>query len=299
MTVRIELMEKKDILVKLFSGDKKLPTLPVIFDKLNQMMQDPHTSNKKIADLMMKDPSIVTKVLKLCNSAMFSTRREITSLTNAITFLGVKNLKTLIFQVSLVKVFNFSGDDEMAEFDITTFWEHSLGTAYFSNLFVKKLGLAANDNYYIAGLLHDIGKLVIYQFYPEKFKDILKKQIKDNLIDYQAEEAVLGVNHNEIGGFLAQEWKFSTDIIDVIEKHHNTAESNSLTVAVVQIANLFSKAAGLGFPWDNKFFEIMGDPNWDVIAKHAQDIDTDSLVIDILGESQNVKDAVKDLLSSQ
>lgn len=289
-------MEKNEILEKLFSGDRKLPTLPVIFEKLNRMMDDPHVSNKKIADLMMKDQAMVTKVLKLCNSALYSTRKEITNLTQAITFLGFNILKQLIFQVSLVKMFTIS-DDDIPEFDITTFWEHSLGTAYFTNLIVKHLKLQPNDDYYVAGLLHDIGKLVIYQFYPDKFAAIVKKQIKENLMDIKAEEAVLGVNHNEIGGYLAQSWKFKPEIIDVITSHHNATESQGLMVAVVQISNLFAKAAGLCFPWDNKFFEIVGDPNWQVIAQNAPDLETDSLVGTLLGETQNVKDSVRDLLS--
>jgi putative nucleotidyltransferase with HDIG domain len=289
-------MEKRDILEKLFSGERKLPTLPIIFDKLNQMLQDPLVSNKKIADLMMKDPAMVTKVLKLCNSAMYSKRKEITNLANAITFLGVKNLKTLILQISLVKIFDL-GSDDIPEFNITTFWEHSLGTAYFTTHIIKKLNIQPNDNYYVAGLLHDIGKLVIYQFYPNQFQEIIKKQVKANLIDYEAEREVLGVNHNEIGGYLAEKWKFHPDIIEAIKEHHNSEVSHNIMVAVVQVSNLFSKASGLCFPWDNKFFEIVGDPNWEVIAAHAGNLDTDTLVNEIMDNAQNVRDSVKELLS--
>jgi len=291
-------MEKKEILEKLFTGERQLPTLPVIFDKLNQMLQDPHTSNKRIADLMMKDQAMVIKVLKLCNSAMYSKRKEITNLANAITFLGVKNLKTLILQISLVKVFNIS-DKEIPEFNITTFWEHSLGTAYFTTIILKKLNLEISDNYYIAGLLHDIGKLVIYQFYPEKFKEIIKKEIKDNLIDYKAEEEVLGVNHNDIGGYLAEKWKFNPEIVNVIKEHHHTTSTPNLLVSVVQISNLFAKASGLCFPWDNKLFEIIGDPNWEIIAAHAGHLDTDALVNEIMSEAQSVRDSVRELLSGK
>lgn len=291
-------MMKNEILNKLFSGDRKLPTLPVIFNKLNQMLEDPHVSNKKIADLMMKDPSMVTKVLKLSNSAMYSKRREIKNLANAITFLGVKAIKTLILQISLVKMFHVA-DDEIPEFSITTFWEHSLGTAYFTTLVSKKLKLPPDDNFYVAGLLHDIGKLVVYQFYPEKFNQIIKLQINENLIDHQAEEKILGVNHNEIGGYLAEKWNFAPEIIEAIKDHHDTSKTHSLLVSVVQISNLFAKASGLCFPWDSRFFEIVGDPNWEAIAEHTPDLDTDALVMEIMEESQSVKDAVTELLSQK
>ncbi|MCP5047084.1 MAG: HDOD domain-containing protein [bacterium] len=289
-------MEKQDILEKLFSADRQLPTLPVILAKLNEMLENPMTSNKKIADLITKDQAMVTKILKLSNSAMYSMRQEITSLANAITFLGTHTLKTVILQISLVKVFTFKGED-IPEFSITTFWEHSLGTAYFTNLIVKKLKLPANENYYVAGLLHDIGKLVIYQFYPEKFHEIIKLQIDQNLIDYEAEEKVLGVNHNDIGEYLGKKWNFDEEITNVIKFHHDAATSQPLPVAVVQVSNLFAKAAGLCFPWDNKFFEIVGDPNWEVIAQHAKDADIEDMVGEIMEESASVKESVTELLS--
>lgn len=288
--------EKQKILDKLFAADRQLPTLPVILDKLNEMLKNPLTSNKKIAELITKDQAMVTKILKLSNSAMYSKRQKITNLTNAITFLGVEKLKTLILQISLVKVFSFKSDD-IPEFSITTFWEHSMGTAYFTNLIVKKLKLPANDNYYISGLLHDIGKLVVYQFYPDKFEAIIKKQIAENLIDFQAEESILGVNHNEIGAYLARKWNFNDEIVSVIEAHHEDTTSNSLTVAVVQLSNLFAKAAGLCFPWDNKLFELMGDPNWEVIARHTKDVDFDEMVTEMMEESASVRESVQELLS--
>lgn len=293
--MEMQRMEKQEILNKLFSVDKKLPTLPVIFDKLNQMLRDPNSSPKQIADLMMKDQSMVIKVLKLCNSALYSTRKEITNLANAITFLGINSIKTMILQVSLVKTFN-AKDGEIPEFSITTFWEHSLGTAYFTNLIVKKMHLVADDNYYVAGLLHDIGKLVIYQYYPEKFRDIIKLQIKNNLIDYQAEEEILGVNHNDIGGYLAEQWNFSKEITEAIREHHNITVSHSLLISVIQASNLLAKTAGLCFPWDHKIFEVIGDPNWEVIAQHSKNVDTDSLVEELFQETGSVKDAVKELL---
>jgi len=289
-------MEKNEILAKLFSGNQKLPTLPVIFDKLNQMLKDPNTSNKKIADLMMKDPAMVTKVLKLCNSAMYSKRKEITNLANAITFLGMNRLKTLILQISLVKIFELS-DENIPDFKINTFWEHSLGTAYFTTLVTRKLKIQADDNYYIAGLLHDIGKLVVYQFYPDKFKEIIKKQIAQKLIDIIAEESVLGVNHNEIGGFLAEKWQFQPEIIEAIKEHHNHSTSQTLLTAIVQISNLFAKASGLCFPWDSNIFAIVGDPNWEIIAQHSENVDIDALVQEVMEESNSVREAVKELLS--
>ncbi|MCP5053833.1 MAG: HDOD domain-containing protein, partial [bacterium] len=169
------------------------------------------------------------------------------SLANAITFLGLETLKQLILQISLVRTFKFA-DKDIPEFNINTFWEHSLAVAYFTEIIMKKLGIPHDENCYIGGILHDIGKLVIYQFYPEEFKETILKQIKDNLSDIQAEEAVLGVNHTDIGVYFGEKWQFKKEIVRAIRDHHKPNKSLGLNVSIVRIANLFAKAAGLCFP---------------------------------------------------
>lgn len=240
-------MEKERILNRLFSGERQLPTLPVLFGELNKMLENPFTSNKKISELLMKDQAMVVKILKLSNSALYSKRQEITNLSNAITFLGTHTLKNLILQISMVRLFPFK-EDEVPDFNPNTFWEHSLGTAYLTGILAKKLNLPANDDYYIGGLLHDLGKLCIYQFYPQKFKEIILTQKQDGDVDYVAEQKVLGVDHTDIGEFLAVKWKFKPAIIDAIRLHHKVLEKPPIQVALVRIANFFHWPPVYAFP---------------------------------------------------
>lgn len=292
-------MDKERILNRLFSGNKQLPTLPVLLIEINRMLENPFTSNKKISNLLMRDQAMVAKILKLSNSAMYGKRQEITDLANAITFLGTQTIRNLILQITMVRMFPIDGDD-IPEFSADTFWEHSLGTAYFTNTLVKKLSLPPNDDYYVGALLHDLGKLVVYQFYPEKFKEIILKQLNENVIDIDAETGVLGVNHADIGEFLAEKWKFKNIITAAIRDHHKKLKSPSVHVAVVRISNLFSKAAGLCFPWDKRVFDIVGDPAWEVLKKHTRrEVDVERLTFEIQDESDNIKESVKELLSKK
>lgn len=285
--------------MRLFSGNKQLPTLPVLYGQLNQMLDNPFTSNRKVSALVMKDQSMVSKILKLSNSAMYSKRQEITSLSNAITFLGTAILRNLILQISMVRLFDVN-DDEIPDFSINTFWEHSLGTAYYTDVLVKKLDLPPNDDYYIGGLLHDIGKLCIYQFYPEDFKTIVKKQLNENLLDTDAELEVLGVDHVDIGAFLAEKWKFKKEIVGAIRDHHKALPSMSMHAALVRISNLFTKAAGLCFPWDHNVFDIVGDAAWGILASHKREaVDVERLTFEITDETQDIKESVKELLSKK
>lgn len=291
--------EKLAILNKLFSGNKQLPTIPELYVKFNEMIENPVTSNKKVADLLVKDQSMVTKVLRLSNSTLYGKRQEITNLSTAITFLGIETLKNLILQISLVRIFNFENKN-IPQFKINTFWEHSLATAFFSNLLIRKLKIPPNDNYYLGGLLHDIGKLVIYQYYPEKFEAIVLKQIEEKFQDFVAEEQVLGVTHGDIGVYFAEKWKFKKEIIQVIETHHSPHTAFSLNVSVVRIANMLAKTAGLCFPWDTKIFELVGDPTWESLANYApQDVDIESIIAEMMDETDNIKESVKTLLEGR
>ncbi|MCP5048639.1 MAG: HDOD domain-containing protein [bacterium] len=288
--------EKQAILGKLFSGNKQLPTIPELYAQFNKMLENPMTSNKKVADLLKKDPSMVTKTLKLSNSALYAKRQEITSLTNAITFLGMETLKNMILQISLVREFQFE-NESIPRFKISTFWEHSLATAYFSTIIVKKFNLPPGDHYYIGGLLHDIGKLVVYQYYPEKFEEIIIDQVENKRLDFEAEMDVLGVNHTDIGVFFAEKWKFKPLIAEAIGSHHSPLKSLGLNVSVVRLANMFSKAAGLCFPWDVQFFEIVGDPTWETLSNYTgEKVDLENVIADIMEEADKVKESVMALL---
>lgn len=277
---------------------KQLPTLPTIFYEFNKLINSPFVSNRKVADLIKKDQAMVVKILKISNSAMYGKRQEIQNLTNAITYLGHESLKNIILQIALVRIFKFE-QAKIPDFDPVMFWEHSIATAYFSTIMEKKLKLPHSENFYIGGLLHDIGKVLIYQFFPEKFEEIVLLMIEDEIPDYEAELEVLGVDHAEIGGILAEKWKFEKDIINSIHYHHKLLKSKaSLSTAIVNLSNLFSKKAGLCFPWDEKSFDIKSSAGWEMLTEMSKiKVDVDQTVMMLTEECDTVRDMVSELLS--
>jgi putative nucleotidyltransferase with HDIG domain len=288
--------DKEKVFAFLFR--KQLPTLPTIFTEYNKLVSNPFVSNAKIADLIKKDQSMVVKILRLSNSAMYGKRQEIKNLTNAITYLGLETLRNIILQIALVRMFNFEAN-KIPDFNPATFWEHSIATAYFSGIMQKKMGLPQNENYYISGLLHDIGKVLIYQFYPQKFEDIVLMEIEDEVPDYEAEKEILGVDHAEIGGVLAEKWKFDKEILNTIQYHHSLLKSRaSLVTAVVSISNLFAKKSGMCLPWDEKNFDMKDFPGWDMLQEQSKmTIDQDQIILQLSEENEAVKEAVKTLLA--
>ena len=282
-----------------FLARKQLPTLPTIFTEFNKLMENPYVSNAKIAELIKTDQAMVVKILKLSNSAMYGKRQEIRNLTNAITYLGLETLKNIILQIALVRMFDFK-DNQIPDFKPSAFWEHSIATAYFASLIEKKLRLPHDENFYISGLLHDIGKVLIYQFYPMKFEDIVLTQIEDEIPDFEAEKEILGVDHAELGGVLAEKWKFDKAIINAIHYHHSLLKSRSSTLtAVVSIANLFSKKTGLCFPWDDRSIDIKNFVGWEMLREQSKmNIDIDHIILQLTEESDNVKETVETLLKT-
>jgi putative nucleotidyltransferase with HDIG domain len=292
------ILEKDKIIRTLFLR-KKLPTLPVIFAEFNKLISKPYVSTKQISDLIKKDQSMVAKILQLSNSALYSKRQKITNLTNAITYLGTETLKNMILQICMVRIFKFESK-VIPDFNPASFWEHSLGTAYFSDILVKKLRLPPDENYYIGGLLHDIGKVLTYQFYPEKFEDIVLEQIEEEKADYDAEKSVLGVDHTDIGGYLGEHWNFKSAIITTIENHHKLLKSRMNTVTgVVSISNLFAKRAGLCFPWDDKSVDINNFKGWQMLMEVGKTkIDVDQVTLALTEQADDIRESVQTLLSA-
>lgn len=288
--------EKDKVFSYLFR--QQLPTLPTIYTEFTKLMASPYVSNTKIADLIKKDQSMVVKILRLSNSALYGKRQEIKSLTNAITYLGTETLKNLILQIALVRMFKFEGT-KIPDFNPASFWQHSVGTAYFASLMEKHLKLPHDENFYIGGLLHDIGKVLIYQFYPKKFEEIVLTQIEDEIPDYEAEKEILKVDHAEIGGVLAEKWKFDKEIINSIQYHHTLLRSRaSVLTAVVSISNMFAKKAGLCMAWDEKNFDIHNFAGWEMLQEKSKlNIDIDQLILQLTEDNEAVKEAVDELLA--
>ena len=241
-------MDKQKILIRLFSGNKQLPALPVLFGQLKKMMEDPFVSNKKIAELIRKDQSMVAKILKLSNSAIYGKRQEITNLSYAITFLGATTIRNLIMQILLVRVFNLEGEG-IPGFNVNTFWEHSLGTAYFTEIIVKKLKLPPNDDYYIAGLLHDLGKLPLRAQFPAVYHRVWDLARRHTLQLYQSEIRHLGLDHCDVGQLIAQKWRLGCSLVESLSYHHNPAgssEKNRDFVSMVCLANQWVNEFSIG-----------------------------------------------------
>jgi putative nucleotidyltransferase with HDIG domain len=214
-----------------------IPTLPNIVIKVNEMLQDDDTSIKKLSKVIEKDQSIVTKILTLVNSTFYGFRSRIKNISHAVIVLGFNTIRNAVVSVSIIKT--FSGEKTFEGFDIRDFWKHSVGVAVTSMHLAERTRLDSPDDCFVAGLLHDIGKVVLSQHFTEPFGLVWKSVKEDGLSFFEAEQKLLPVNHAQIGGHLAKKWQFPVSLIDTITYHHaiRKSVSNPSQLTIVHTAD--------------------------------------------------------------
>lgn len=208
------------------SNIRNLPTPPIVFNQIQKVINDPNVSANNIAAILAEDPAMSVKVLKLTNSAFYGLTREIEVVREAVVIVGMEAVKNLVLSASVLDM--FKSDDVDQDFQ-ERFWRHSLATAVCSRLLARRLrdhGIVDADAAFSAGLLHDVGKMVICCFLPDEYKKFAEFRKENEMMeDLDAENEALGYNHAGIGGFLTEQWKLPSKLRDAIINHHSPSES--------------------------------------------------------------------------
>jgi putative nucleotidyltransferase with HDIG domain len=241
-------------LEKLVEEITEIPTLPDIVFKVTEVINDPKSSASDLERTLSHDQAIVSKILKLVNSAYYKRREKIASLGRAIPILGFQNIRNLVFSMSLLE---FSTD----EIDMRAFWRHSFATSLIANEIAKHNKIDDMEAAGCAALIHDLGKVILYQHYPGEFIKITSKVSNGDTTFFEAENTAFGVNHAQIGKMLGEKWGFPPSLIAPIEFHHSPMETSEhpTLVAVVYLANIISDRYGYGFLSDSSMHNIEPD----------------------------------------
>jgi len=214
-----------------------LPTLPNIVIKVNKLLQDPETSIKELGKTIETDQAMATKILRLVNSTFYGFRSKIRNIPHAIIILGFNNVRNALVSVAIIKT--FSGKKTFEGFEMEDFWRHSVAVAVTSKYLSEQSSLDSPDDCFVAGLLHDIGKLVLCLHFTELFGLVWESAKEDGLSFYEAERKLSPVSHAQIGGYLAKKWQFPDSLVDSISNHHAIEESvsNLNQLIIVHTAN--------------------------------------------------------------
>lgn len=223
-----------------------LPTLPAVVAKLMELVDSPRTSARSLARLIEGDQVLTAKVLKLANSAYYGYQRQIATVPLAIVVTGFDAVKDMGLSVSVVDA--FSGGADTPHFDLTRFWEHAIGVGVGTQMLARKHDPEHAGDAFAAGLMHDLGKVVVHHYLPDDFREIMERVHQDGMDLLEAESVVLDATHDRIGGWLADKWNMPYPIVTAIEFHHHPylAEKYQTLTALVKLADHLARLWKIG-----------------------------------------------------
>jgi putative nucleotidyltransferase with HDIG domain len=236
---------RKQDLASLLSEDAwALASLPHIFSEINRVVNDPHSSATHVADVISKDPNLSTKLLKMVNSAFYGFPSKIDTISRTVTILGNTQLSSLALGTSVLMVF---GDVPASLVDMKSFWEHSIACGVAARMIARFKKIANTERLFLAGLLHDIGRLIIYKHLPIQGREVLLCAQRTGCLLRSAELEMLGFDHTQIGGELIKKWNFPLILEDALTYHHQpTLSQHFLEASIVHIADILINALTIG-----------------------------------------------------
>lgn len=238
---------------------KDLPALPNITSEIMRLTENPDSTVQDIENVIMKDQSLTARILRLANSAYYGYPRRISTISEASVLLGFQAIRSITLTASvgglLMKEVPGYGLEE------NELWRQSQSCAIISRHIAKKIRFPKIDQAYVAGLLRDIGKVIVSYYLTEHFKQIIDMVKNENIPFSEAEENVLGLHHAQIGAEIAKKWNLPDELVEAIAYHHNPEKAtiNPKLTAIVHIADAIVMMLGIGLGVDGMTYNFSGE----------------------------------------
>lgn len=236
-----------------------MPALPTVVARLTRLIADPDTTASDINNALSSDPGLVTKILKLVNSSYYGFSRRITTITNAVVILGFTQVRNLALSAFVFDAFAKKGKSPL---DVNSFWRHSIGAAFLAAQMARTINSKLEEDAFICGLLHDLGKFIMAQHAPDHLTMVMETVQKEDLLFYQAEKLRLGYDHAALGALVLEKWNLPQTLVDVVRCHHDpmsAPEESRVLCCVTRTADIVSRAMLLGNGGDLKIPLLTAD----------------------------------------
>lgn len=227
---------------ELVTGVVRLVSLPEVCLRVTEMLEDPATTATDLGRVISRDTSLTARLLKIVNSAYYGFSSRIETVTRAVTIIGLRELRGLVLAASAIEAFSKIPSDLL---NMAYFWRHSVYCGVIAQLLAKRCNVLHSERLFVAGLLHDIGKLIICHKLTADAELIITTCRETGENDFEVEKRILGFDHAEVGSELLREWRMPDSLRDSVAFHHNPelAEDSILDVCMIHIANCITGMA--------------------------------------------------------
>ena len=263
-----------------------LPTLPRTVLRITELVNDPRASAKDLSIIITDDQVLTARLLKLVNSSFYGFPTRVSTVTGAIVLLGFDAIRNLLLTTSVLDL--FPARITKARRDQEQLWDHSLACAIGAKSIGNFLRHDKLEELFVAGLLHDIGKIVEMMFLPDEFARITERVRAEGVLISYAEQDLLGCTHADIGRLLAERWNLPAKLAGVIARHHTPAASGpfALEASIVHLADIFTRALDLGSGGDDKV-PPLDKAAWDLLKLKTGAVD--AIMASMLTEFDDIR----------
>jgi putative nucleotidyltransferase with HDIG domain len=250
-----------------------LPTIPVVAIKVMQLIESETATAEELAKIVASDPAVAARVLKISNSSFYGCRRQIQTLSGAIVVLGFSTLRSLVVAASVKQVYKPYGLTEKM------LWEHSFAAGLAAKMIAHETRAANEEEAFLAGLFHDIGKIIMNSLDRSKFQDVMQHCYNERISFQEAERSVYPFSHDEVGALVIKKWNFPEHLITAIMQHHSLefgAEDDPDLVrltAVTSLADQFCLKLGIGVREPQEEIDLAGSKAGELLKLSREKLD--------------------------
>jgi putative nucleotidyltransferase with HDIG domain len=288
---------REELLAQIQTYIDRMPSLSTTVTKVIEVCNQPNTSPNDLNRVISLDPVLTGQVLKLINSAYYSLPNQVTTLTRAIIMLGLNTVKNLAISTAVLDAIKKEGSHC---FPMDSFWTHSLCVGVTAKALAAsmKIPAEAQEEFFVAGLLHDLGKIPFSNCFAEDYKKVMELADLQRCSLLRAEEMIFGFDHHDTGRMIAEKWQLSKNIEACLASHHNLeqlSQENKTLVNTIAAANMFANIFEFGTAGDN-FQEIpdvvqtldMTEMNWhemaSLLSTVEEEIDKAQVFLQVTGK---------------
>lgn len=250
----------KSFVERLNKREIVLPEIPAVVFELNEVIANPLSSADHIARVVNRSPSLTALLLKIVNSSFYGFPSKIDKVSHAVTLIGTREISGLALGISILSIFK-NIPKEMI--DMYSYLKHSLACGILSRILAAQKNFGQTEQLFVSGLLHDLGRLILYLYFTEESRNILSRARNSNKLLYEEEHDYLGCDHAQVGKQLMEQWKLPLILENNVLYHHKPSEAQQpIPAAIVHLADIIVNSLGIGSSGE-KFVPPLDTAGWE------------------------------------